>query len=99
MIIQTVHNTPFLFVFVFFILLSLSVSQTAAVGSVLRVNDHLHLELSSQHGFSRDLFFLLYGFDLCLESEILVSQNTKKNEAINIQFGCHYTDSDVQIVI
>lgn len=52
---------------VFVILLFFSLTQTAAVGSVLRVNKHLHLELDSYHGLSGGLFLLLYGFNLCLE--------------------------------
>lgn len=66
------------------ILLSLAVTPTAVVGPVLSVHKQLHLELGSQHGFSGGLFFLLYGFDLCLENKICVSLNTAKVDANSI---------------
>lgn len=43
--------------------------QTVTVGLVLRVNEQLHLELSSQHGLSWGLLFLLNAFNLSLEKK------------------------------
>lgn len=64
-----VNAQPFMLVFFrhdLFIRL-LVVTPAVGVGPVLSVDEHLHLELGSQHRFSDLLFLLLYDFDLCLE--------------------------------
>lgn len=68
MIVGAIHKAPFMnvlcvFRITVFCILSLAVTQTVAVGPVLRVNKLLHLELGSQHGLSNSLLVLLYGFN------------------------------------
>ena len=88
---MVIKDLDCIILFLFFLLLfsPLLRSQTGAVGPVLRVNDQLHLELSSQCGLCYGLLFLLNGFDLCLQNKILVSLNvvgTKFIKQLNINF-------------
>lgn len=46
------------------------VAPAGAVSPVLGVDEHLHLELHSQHRLCDFLFIHFYGFNLCLKKNI-----------------------------
>lgn len=50
------------------------VAPAGAVRPVLRVDEHLHLELHSQRGLRNSLSLHFYGFNLCLRKKIIVSR-------------------------
>lgn len=66
MIVSHVHKSLIILVDFILLLLFLALIQTAAVGPVLSVHQHLHPKLSSQQFFSIILHFLPDGFNLCL---------------------------------